>query len=231
MLSNQAKLFIGASVAAGGIWYLTTRKNKDKLFAEQKRGGENVPGRAESMTARVGESMASMTQNFAPIKQFDTHVASIRCYGNNTKRQIPVHEYIMHINEDVMQAILYDSDLPTAKVVGVEYIISDKLYRQLPEEEKKFWYNHAFEVKSGTMVAPRMPNAMEKKLMSNMGNTWGKTINLWQVDRDRLPMGVPTFMTSPTDYNTLNNDLIARRDAQLGIDTMKERKNRESIKF
>jgi len=231
MMSNNAKALIGASLVAGGAWYYMSNKKKGKqLYAEQRRM-ENVPGQTESMTARVGESMASMTQNFAPLKQFDTHISSIRCYNNNVKRQIPVHEYIMHINEDVMQALITDSDKPDAKIVGIEYIISDKLYRQLPEEEKKLWYNHEFEVKSGTMIAPRMPSMMENKLMKNMGSTWGKTINLWQVDRDRLPMGMPQMMTGPTSYNTLNTEVIKSRDAQLGLDTMKERRNRENMKF
>jgi len=232
-MSSNAKLaMVGVPLLLGGAWYYNKNKSSQKkLFAEHARGGENVPGDKETAKSRVGESMSSMMQNFAPLKQFDTHISSIRCYGNNVKRQIPVHEYIMHINEDVMQALIMDSDRSDAKIVGIEYIITEKMFNLLPEDEKKFWYSHGYEVKSGTMVAPRMPMAMEHKLMSDLAPTYGKTVALWQVDKDKLPMGLPQFMCGPISDSVLNNDLIRQRDRVLGIDTNKERKNREDIRI
>jgi hypothetical protein len=224
--SNAKALLVGGAAVLGGALYYRNRQNK-KLLAEHKT--DNVPGERESAKTRAGESMASMIQSFTPLKQFDTYVTSIRCYGNNPKRQIPVHEYIMHINEDVMQALIMDSDKAGAKIIGVEYIISERLYNQLPEDEKKYWYSHGYEIKSGAMVAPRMPMAMEHKLMSDMAPTYGKTIALWQVEKDRLPMGLPQFMFAPNSDTILDYELLRKRDRLLGIDTEKERKNREDI--
>lgn len=29
-----------------------------------------------------------------------------------------------------------------ARLLGVEYIISERLFNELPEEEKRFWHSH-----------------------------------------------------------------------------------------
>lgn len=88
--------------------------------------------------------------------------------------------------------MIYDDDKTGAKLIGVEYIISEKLFKALPEEEKKFWHSHAYEVKSGLLCAPRIPDAVEHKAMEELVNTYGKTFHTWQIDRgDELPYGPP----------------------------------------
>ena len=47
--------------------------------------------------------------------------------------------------------MIYDSDKPNARLIGTEYIISDKLFETLPEEEKVYWHSHKYEVQSGTL--------------------------------------------------------------------------------
>lgn len=44
------------------------------------------------------------------------------------------------------QCIIYDSDAPDARLIGIEYIISRRLYEELPEDEKKYWHSHVYEV-------------------------------------------------------------------------------------
>lgn len=225
-MNAKTAAMIGVPLAAGGYWWYNRRKN---VYAEQKQGGQNIPGDRERVKTRVGEGLSSMMQSLTPLKSFDTHISTIKHYGNNYRRQVPVHEYIMHINEDVMQALIMDCDRADAKLIGVEYIISEKLYKQLPEEEKKLWYSKGFEAKSGAMVAPRMPMAMEHKLMKDLAPTYAKSISLWHSDRDQLPLGLPQFMVAPTKEGMLNFDLLHKRDKELGIDTEAERKNRADI--
>ena len=56
------------------------------------------------------------------------------------------HHYCTHLNEEVRQCIVYDSNDANARLIGVEYIISRRLFEALPEEEKKYWHSHRFEV-------------------------------------------------------------------------------------
>jgi hypothetical protein len=44
------------------------------------------------------------------------------------------HHYCSHLNEDVRQCVIYDSDEPGARLIGVEYIISASLFQTLPME-------------------------------------------------------------------------------------------------
>jgi len=51
----------------------------------------------------------------------------------------------------VRQCVIYDSDKPNARLIGLEYIISSELFEGLPEEEKIYWHSHKYEVQSGTL--------------------------------------------------------------------------------
>lgn len=46
------------------------------------------------------------------------------------------HHYVTVLNEDVMQAVIYDGNTKNARLMGVEYIISERLFKTLPPEEK-----------------------------------------------------------------------------------------------
>ena len=49
------------------------------------------------------------------------------------------------------QCLLYDSLEKNARLIGVEYMVSENLFLTLPEEEKKLWHSHEYEVKGGLL--------------------------------------------------------------------------------
>lgn len=111
------------------------------------------------------------------------------------------------------QCVIYDSDKPNARLIGIEYIVTEKLFKTLPEEEKKYWHSHIHEVKSGILVAPNIPEKAEYELMEKLVTTYGKTVHTWQVDRgDSLPLGPPQLMYSLTDDSQVNWDVLKKRD-------------------
>ena len=71
--------------------------------------------------------------------------------SNDCELQVEAHHFCACPNEDVRQCVIYDSDKPNARLIGTEYIISDKLFETLPEEEKVYWHSHKYEVQSGTL--------------------------------------------------------------------------------
>lgn len=94
------------------------------------------------------------------------------------------------MNEEMRQCVIYDSDQPDARLIGVEYIISRRLFESLPEEEKKYWHSHVYEVTSGQLVALNVPLAAQNKDAEKIIDSYGKTWHFWQVDRgDILPFG------------------------------------------
>ena len=41
---------------------------------------------------------------------------------------------------------LFHKEPPVAGLIGIEYMISTSLWETLPEEEKKYWHSHKYEV-------------------------------------------------------------------------------------
>lgn len=82
---------------------------------------------------------------------------------------------------------------------------SAKLFKTLPKEEKQLWHSHNYEVQSGTLVAPGLPEIAEHELMEKIASTYGKT---WHTDQD----------------------MVAERDKHFDILTEEKRKNRADIK-
>jgi hypothetical protein len=70
--------------------------------------------------------------------------------------QVRAHHYCSHVNEEVRQFVLYDGPGADAKLIGIEYIISRRLYEGLPPEEKPFWHSHVYEVTSGMLYCPNV---------------------------------------------------------------------------
>ena len=53
------------------------------------------------------------------------------------------------------QCIIYDSNKADAKLIGIEYIISRKLFDTLPAEERKYWHSHEYEVRQSCLMPHR----------------------------------------------------------------------------
>ncbi|KAF4121655.1 Protein of unknown function (DUF1264) [Geosmithia morbida] len=140
-------------------------------------------------------------------------------------------------DDEVRQCLLYDSAEKNARLIGIEYMVSPRIYESLPAEERKLWHSHVFEVKSGMLV---MPNALpvpaaawelaEKREMEQVIELYGKVYHLWQTDRgDKVPLGGPKLMTSFTADGQLDFDLVAERDKRFGTDHQLKKASRKDI--
>ena len=189
-----------------------------------------APGDEKSGKSVLLESGADLLQNKAPLKKINTYLNGFHFYNGNINAQMEAHHYVSQLNDDVHQAIIYDSNDEDAKIMGVEYIISEKLFKTLDEEEKKLWHSHHYEVKSGTLIAPGIPEPAEKELMEKLVSTYGKTIHTWHTDQQRtLPLGSPMIMMGFTKDGQLNTDLLSDRDKRFKISTVEIKKEREEI--
>jgi len=84
-----------------------------------------------------------------------------------------------------------------------------------------------YEVMSGQLTAPGLSDLAEKKLMQEFASTYGKTWNLWQVDRgDPLPLGLPKLMMGFTADGQVDPALMAKRDRDLHIDSARVKAKR-----
>lgn len=199
-------------------------------------GGENTdsnvqaPGEEKDAKSKTLEVGADLLQNKSPLKKINAYLDGFHFYNGNINAQMEAHHYVSQINEDVHQAIIYDGNDENAKIMGIEYIISEKLFKTLPEEEKKLWHSHHYEVKSGLLIAPGIPLVAEHELMEKLVSTYGKTIHTWHTDQQRtLPFGAPMIMMGFTKEGQVHPELVAERDKRFDISTAEKKKNREDI--
>ena len=129
-------------------------------------------------------------------------------------------DYEMH------QCVLYDSVSPGAKLLGVEYIVADKVFRSLPDEEKTYWHPHTYEVLSGGLAAPVMSDEEELDFMTYLLTTWGKTWQTWADPTTPVPLGEPLLMWSLTGDGQTDEDMVRERDRRFGVSTEKARADR-----
>ncbi|KAI9790700.1 MAG: hypothetical protein M1816_004841 [Peltula sp. TS41687] len=187
-------------------------------------GAPGDPLSAKNSALNTG---AALVQNFSPVKQICAHLNAFHAYASDPTRCVEANHYCSHVNDDVRQCLLYDSAEANARLLGVEYMVSPKVFATLDDEEKKLWHSHAFEVKSGMLIMPG-PNAVPDLVWEKAENTemeqvvgwYGKIYHFWQVDRgDPLPLGPPQLMTSYIAEDQIDMEkVVGARDRKFNVD-------------
>lgn len=188
------------------------------------------PGAPLSMHSHVLDTAADAIQSKKPIDAMSEYLNGFHFYADDMGRQVEANHFCTHLNEDFHQCVIYDANQPNAKLIGIEYIVSEKLFKTLPEEEKKLWHSHHYEVKSGELVAPGVPDLAEHAFMNDLVTTYGKTWHTWQIDRDHdFPMGIPQLMMGFVKDGQVTQSLLNDRDKRFGVSYQKEKANRADI--
>lgn len=173
---------------------------------------------------------ADLLQHKAPINSIAVYLDGFHFYNGNMNARMEAHHYVTQLSSDLYQAIIYDGNQKDAKIMGIEYIITEKLFNRLDKEERKLWHSHRHEVKSGTLIAPGIPDVAEHELMEKLVSTYGKTIHTWHTDQDRsLPVGSPMIMMAFTKDGQLHDQLVKERDARFKINTRAIKNKRDDI--
>lgn len=191
-------------------------------------------GEPTTVKTKTLEAGAKVLQTKTPLDKFDIYLVGFHPMKDNPSIQMEAHHYCKQVNEDFAQCILFDGNTENANLNGIEYIISEKLFKTLPAGERKFWHPHNYEVLSGELIAPGIPQAAENQLMKEKMNSYGKTWHVWITDNngkpvDSLPLGTPHLAWSFNHDGEADPALIPRRDRKMQLDTGKERRDRQSM--
>jgi Protein of unknown function (DUF1264) len=158
------------------------------------------------------------------------HLCGIHVAKNNWRLQFIVQHYCVdhrnHSGGGLFQCLLFDSQQPQARLLGVEYIISDKQYRDLPPPEQKYWHPHAYEILAGGLIIPGMEPAAETAHLGGLLNTWGKTWHTWPDPTTDVPVGEPLLMWSLGGDGQADERILAQRDRQFGVSASELRERR-----
>jgi hypothetical protein len=128
--------------------------------------------------------------------------------------------------------MLFDGNTKSANLIGIEYIVSEKLFDSLPEDEKSYWHPHNYEVLSCQLTAPGLPDTAEKAFLKRLMNSYGKTWHSGRHDGQpghALPLGDPKLMWSFNRDGECDDALKRNRNEVMGIDTAKNRAERQAF--
>jgi hypothetical protein len=199
-------------------------------------GDENSPPQAPTAgTEKTGktavlETGAAALQGKSPLSKLNVYLDGFHFASGDLRGQMEAHHYCALLNEDVIQCALYDGNGEDAHLIGIEYVVSAKVFRSLPEDERALWHSHAFEVSSGQLIAPGIPQPAEHELMEKLVSTYGKTWHTWHTHHgDAVPLGIPHLMMGFTGDGQVREALVAQRDQRFGIDSRDKKKQRADI--
>jgi hypothetical protein len=153
-----------------------------------------------------------------PVDDMTAFLNGFHFYADDMGRQIEASHVCTHLTEDFHQCVIYDSRGPGAKLIGIEYIVSARVFETLPDDEKRLWHSHHYEVKSGQLIAPDLSESAEHAFMTGLVTTYGKTWHCWQIDRDHaFPFGIPQLMMGFTQDGQLDPAVLDARDRKAGV--------------
>ena len=186
-------------------------------------------GQGHSLKHRALDLAAGTMQRKYPVEAMSTFLNGFHFYADDMGRQVEACHFCIHLQHDLHQCVIFDSNQPDARLIGIEYIVSEDRFRRLPEEEKRLWHSHHYEVKSGELVAPGIPELAERAYFKDLVSTYGKTFHNWQVDRDDFPYGIPQLMMGFTQDGQIDPAMNRDRDRRYGLSTERRRRKRADI--
>ena len=151
-------LLMGSTNACGG-------RNTDP------QGGRTAPGEDRTAKTAALETGANLVQSKAPIEKISMYLNGFHAARSDPNMQMESHHYCDQVNEDFAQCALYDGNTADSRLHGVEYIVSEKLYNGLPAGEKGYWHPHNFEILSGQLRMPGLPDVAEKEALKKKVNS------------------------------------------------------------
>ena len=198
------------------------------------QGGETAPG--GDRTAKTGalETGANLMQAKAPVEQIAMYLNGFHVSKDDPAMQMEAHHYCNQANEDFAQCVLFDGNTDEARLMGIEYIVSEKLYGTLPTEEKAYWHPHNYEVLSGTLRMPGLPDDAEKEALKTKVNSYGKTWHTWMTgvhghQADALPFGPPQLQWSFNHDGEASPEMVQARDSRMDLDSTEARQKRQGL--
>ncbi|WP_106180506.1 OBAP family protein [Prauserella shujinwangii] len=202
---------------------------------KERRSPLPPSGERKGTWPSVLEQGANLLQDTTPLRDFDVYVVGLHCARDDPGTQMEAHHYCRMVNEDLLQCVLFDGNTRDANLVGVEYIVSERLFGSLPEDERGYWHPHNYEILSGQLAAPGLPAVAETALAELLLNSYGKTWHTWHTGRHDgepghgVPLGEPTLMWSFNRDGEADEALLRDRDETMELDTARRRARRAGL--
>lgn len=192
-------------------------------------------GNEQKLSTKALSAGAKMLQTKAPLERFDAYMVGFHPMKEHPHHQLEAHHFCKNVNEDFTQCTLFDGNTEDANLNGIEYIISEKLFNTLTEEEKKYWHPHNYEILSGQLFLPGLPEVAEKAFLKKKINSYGKTWHVWNTghyglsDGTALPLGEAELAWSFNHDGEILKGLEEETQKKFNVNFLEKRNNRKDL--
>ncbi|MFH1813014.1 MAG: OBAP family protein [Pseudomonadota bacterium] len=189
-----------------------------------------APGDETRLKTRVLETGTSLLQGKEPLEAMNVYMDGFHFYNGDMQARMEAHHFCSVVNEEINQCVIFNGNGTDAKLMGVETIISKKLFDALLPEEKKLWHSHVHEVKRGQPVAPGIPQKAGYEFIEKLISTYGKTWHTWHADQELTrPLGHPVLLMGFTADGQVDEAMVAQRDNRMRISSAEKRQHRQGM--
>lgn len=101
------------------------------------------------------------------------------------------HHYCKGVAGGMFECLLFESDEPDARLVGVEAVIDAATWQGFDAAEQPLWHYHKEEI---PLLQPTLPGLSEEEaagVAQSLEETYGKVYILWDPTVSELPTGQP----------------------------------------
>lgn len=180
-----------------------------------------APARADGREAGHRNALAGVKAPIQEVLHCPLAFAGVHLLKDLPERSAVAYHYCKDLNADISQCVLYDGTGPDARLIGVEYLISDALYRKLPAEERAYWHDHRHEIDAGLLRSLTQSGGEEKQTLAKIRTLWGKVYHTWVSGTD-YPRGPARLFWSVTGEDPFLLPPDAKLPPQLKVGAAKE---------
>lgn len=91
----------------------------------------------------------------------------------------------------MFECLLFESDAPDARLVGVEAIVDAATWQGFDAAEQGLWHYHKEEIPLVQPTLPELSEAEAAEVAKSIEETYGKVYILWDPTAGKLPTGQP----------------------------------------
>jgi hypothetical protein len=128
-----------------------------------------------------------------PARGYTLHIDAEKHFGDAHPSEI-AHHWCKNVSSTLKECLLYDSDAPDARLVGVETVVPTAVWKTFAPSERALWHYHVTELAKVHATLPDTPKDEQAKVIAMIKPTYGKIWILWDPLTSKNPIGQPTIV-------------------------------------
>jgi hypothetical protein len=142
------------------------------------------PGSAQAFDEPHQAAAAGVKAPVAEVLHCPLAFAGVHLQKDRPANAQVAYHFCKSLSDDVSQCLLYDGTGPNARLIGVEYLVSDEIYRKMPVEEQDYWHDHGYEIDSGLLRSLTQHGDEEKATLAKVRTLHGKIFHTWVAGKE-----------------------------------------------